>query len=94
MRLTTVLTKCFLRDVQFTVENIMYIKPGLKKNDEPTNTLQGARSILGSFAKPRKVTFSFINSVSLSIRMELGSTGHIFMKFDIVIFFDTLSSGA
>jgi hypothetical protein len=26
--------------------------------------------------------------------MELGSTGHIFMKFDIVIFFDTLSSGA
>jgi hypothetical protein len=79
-----VLTKCFLRDVQFTVENIMYMKPELKKNDEPTNTLQGGRSILGSFAKPRKVTFSFVKSVSLPVRTEqLGSTEHIFMKYDV-----------
>jgi len=70
MRLTMVLTKCFLRDVQFTVENIMYVKPELNKNDETTNTLQGARSILGSFAKLRKATVSLVMSVSLSVRME------------------------
>jgi len=26
-----VLTKCFLRDVQFTLQNIMYVKPELEK---------------------------------------------------------------
>jgi hypothetical protein len=58
--------------------HVLYVTPELKKHDETTNTLQGARSILGSFAKLRKATVSFIMSVSLSDRMEqLGSTGRI-----------------
>jgi hypothetical protein len=67
MRLTMVLTKWFLRDVQFTVENIMYVKQELKRSDEKTNALQAALSILGSFVKLRKATVTFVMSASLSV---------------------------
>jgi len=66
-----------------------------KKNDETTHTLQGARSILGSFAKLRKATVSFVTSLSLSgpsAWNNSATTGRIFMKFDILVFFENLSS--
>jgi hypothetical protein len=50
------------------------------------------RIVLGGFEKLCKGTNSFIMSVRLSIHMEvLGSTGRIFMKFYIRLFFEKLS---
>jgi len=47
-------------------------------------------TILGEFAKLRKANVSFVMSVRPSVRMQqLCSTGQIFMKFDICVFFKT-----
>ena len=47
---------------------------------------------LGSFAKLRKATVSFVMSVRPSVRMENSAlTGRVFKKFDIVVFFENLS---
>jgi hypothetical protein len=53
-------------------------------------------SLFGAFAKLGKAIISFAMSVRLSgcpfFRMEqLGSTGRIFMKFDVLAFFENLS---
>jgi len=50
-------------------------------------------SLLGTFAKLRKVTFIFVVSVCLSVRLSAWNnsapTGWIFKKFYISVFFET-----
>jgi len=50
---------------------------------------------LGAFAKLLKVTTSFVVSLLLSVRLyawnNSASTGQIFVKFDICVFFENLS---
>ena len=45
---------------------------------------------LGAFAKLRKCTVSFVMSVRLSACYSLAPTGRVFMKFDILAFFENL----
>jgi len=50
------------------------------------------KTFLGALEKFRKSTISFVMSLRPSVRMEnLGSPGRIFVKFDILLFFEKLS---
>ena len=55
------------------------------------NTLCGQNvEILDAFAKLRKATISFVMSLCLST-WNSAPTGQIFMKFDIIVFFEYLT---
>jgi hypothetical protein len=51
----------------------------------------GGELVLGAFARLRNATVSFVVSVRPSASNISAPTGHIFMKFDISIFFENLS---
>jgi hypothetical protein len=65
--------------------------PRCLESSDVTNEPRGAESFLGAFAELRNAAVSFVVSVRLSAWNNLGTTGQIFMKFGISVFFESMS---